>query len=343
MKRLFAFFLAFCVLFSLGTHPAAAAASLPEDENPVRLSSLDDEQCRVFLAEQGVSIPEELNDINLPELFSALEEDADAYGAIEWPTLHFFIEDVRAVVKAYYGIHTTSSSCALAYTVQSLTYTLQYSSLYQWNAGEMPNYNCYAYVLGRKIWCQPGDFSNQSYDGTVSIAALAEVVKDDLNGDLGFDCVKVQSSRPTSTSGWSNVIAVRKDTTFDSGGYNDFHFAKLSSSSWYHKPGGTAVLKFNSAPSNSVVWTNECYDGMYHEYLITYDSELRYLLYKANHGNTTYTWTGEHYHSGSRHYYRYAYVCNDCGDYVSTVWTSQSCSGPPCATPWSITPVPEVL
>lgn len=56
------------------------------------------------------------------------------------------------------------------------------------------------------------------------------MIKDDLTGDLGYNCVKVQSNRPTSTSRWTNVIAVRKDTTGDFYGFNDYHFAKLSSS-----------------------------------------------------------------------------------------------------------------
>lgn len=72
------------------------------------------------------------------------------------------------------------------------------------------------------------------------------------------------------------------------------------------------------------------------------DSDLRYLSYKSSHGDTTYTWTGEHYHSGTRHYYLYAYVCDDCGGYASTVWTSTPCAGPPCATPSSYTPELEV-
>ena len=37
------------------------------------LSSLDDEECREFLLNQGVSIPEELSGIDLPELFADLE------------------------------------------------------------------------------------------------------------------------------------------------------------------------------------------------------------------------------------------------------------------------------
>lgn len=330
MKRLFAFLLSFCMILSLGAHTAVAA----ENEGTVLLSSLNDEQCRTFLLEQGLSIPEELSDIDLPELFAYLEEDPNMVFSFGWTTLADFVESVRVVVKSYYGNTAVPTTRAAAYT-------LQYSTLYSWNVNTMEAYNCYAYAIGRTTACQPGQFSNQTYDDSASIASVASMVKDDLNGDLGYDCVKIQSNRPTSTSGWENAIAVRKDTTYDVLNMNDYHFAKLSSSSWYHKPGKTAILKFNSAPSNSVDWTNEAYNGTYHEPTVTYDSDLRYLLYKSNHGDTTYTWTGEHYHSGTSHYYLYAYVCDDCGDYVSTVWTSLQCSGPPCATPWSYTPEPK--
>lgn len=323
MKRLFAFFLTLCLMFSFGAVSASAETNSHIEENLPLLSSLSDEQCRAFLLAHGISVPEELNDIDLPKLFARIEENPNMVITIGWTTLAEFIEEVRAAVKEYYGIAATPSGRASAYT-------LQYSTLHSWNSATMPYYNCYAYAIGRTSACDPGDFSDQTYDDSVSIISLANMVKDDLKGDLGFECVKVQSSRPTSTNGWANVIAVRKDTTYDVG-FNDYHFAKLSSSNWYHKPGGTAILKFNSAPSNSVDWNNECYNGVYHEPSITYDSDVMYLSYKTTHGDTIYEWTGEHYHSGVKHYYQYTYTCEDCGTVVETVWISEVCSGPPCA------------
>ena len=301
---------------------------MQEDNAVVPLSSLDNEECKQFLLEQGVVIPEEFSDLNFQNIFSYIEANPDivfVYGHIP---LGEFLGEVRDVVNTYYGYAAT-------YSARSSDYTLQYSTVHEWDPATMSNYNCYAYALGRvSSWCRIGDFSNQTYNESASITDVALMVKDDLNGDLGYDCVKVQTSRPSSTNGWENVIAVRKDTDDEYGiGYKDYHFAKLTSSGWYHKPGDSAVLKFNSAPSNSVDWTNEAYKGYYIEGHVTYDSALRYLLYKPSHGNTTYTYTGEHYHSGSNHYYLYAYVCNDCGDRVSTVWTSSPCSGPPCVVP----------
>lgn len=215
--------------------------------------------------------------------------------------------------------------------------TLDYSIVHEWDPATMEEYNCYAYVLGRTTWCLVGDFSTETYDDSKGIAELALVVKADLKGSLGYQCVKIQTDCPSSTTGWSNVIAVRKDTTYDvySPGegrrVNDYHFAKLTSSGWYHKPGGTAVLKFNEAPSNSRDWTNEQFDGV--RYLtpsVSYDSELRFMLYKPEHGATTYTWTGQHYHAKTKHYYLYGYWCDDCCAYASTDWVIRNCSGPPC-------------
>lgn len=326
MKRLFASLLVLCVVLSLSICAAAAETNSDEYRKVYQLSSLNEEQCRSYLLEHGVAIPDELRQIQLKELFAALEENPDLELSLGWTVLGDFIEEVRAIVKSHYGIATAPSP-------RALTYTLQYSTLHSWDSSTMKNYNCYAYAIDRGSICQPGDFSYQDYDDSASISTFARLIKDDLNGSLGRYCVKIQSNRPSSKGTWLNVLAVRKDTTRDAFGINDYHFAKLSSSGWYHKPGKTAVLKFISSPSNNVDWTNENYNGTYNSPTVTYDSDLRYLLYKTYHGSTTYLWTGEHYHSGSSHYYLYAYVCNDCGDYTSTVWTSSPCSGPPCELP----------
>lgn len=328
MKRLFVILLSLCMILSVGTYSVAAEAGSAEDENVVLLSSLDNEECKQFLLNQGVTIPEEFSDLDFQQLIALFEANPNGSTAAGYTPYGDLLQEIKDVVNVYYGYIATPSS--------RTSESLQHSIVYSWD-NAMLNYNCYAYALGRTYMCYIGDFSNNTYDDSASITDVALMVKEDLNGDLGYDCVKVQSSRPTSTGIWSNVIAVRKDTTGDGRNeYNDYHFAKLTSSGWCHKPGPTAVLKFISAPSNSVEWTNEAFDGGYIPHTITYDSNIMYLLYKSNHGSTTYTYTGEHYHSGSNHYYLYAYICNDCGDRASTVWSRSACSGPPCITPSSI-------
>ncbi len=54
------------------------------------------------------------------------------------------------------------------------------------------------------------------------------------------------------------------------------------------------------------------------------------MIYKTNHGDLNYVYTGENYHQGIKHYYKYAYVCEDCREEVSVQWQIIPCSGPPC-------------
>lgn len=102
MKRLFTLSLLFYMILSFGTHTVAAT----DNEEKVLLSSLNDAQCRAFLLEQGVSILEVLNEIDLPGLFARLEENPDAYLTINWPVLADFVESVSVAVKSYYGYTT---------------------------------------------------------------------------------------------------------------------------------------------------------------------------------------------------------------------------------------------
>lgn len=346
MKRLLVFIIAMCLFISCGAI-AFASDNTAETESKTQLSSLDNAELYEALNNLGVTIPDELSDTTkeyllnggLKEIVEILEDDPNHFDsiAINYTVASDFYKEIRYAIERYYGTQSNT------YNTLALQYKLEHSTLYSWDASTMKKYNCYSYVLGKTTAIyNPGAFSNQYYDDSASISALANLVKDDLNGQLNYKCVKIQTSRPSSTTGWANVIAVRKDTDRDFANINDYHFAKLTSSGWYHKPGKTAILKFNNAPTNSEKWTNENYDGTYNKGLIEYDSDLRFILYKSNHGSTTYKWTGKHNHVGSKHNFVYAYVCNDCGDYVSTVTVTVACSGPPCALPASLPNVPEI-
>lgn len=52
----------------------------------------------------------------------------------------------------------------------------------------------------------------------------------------------------------------------------------------------------------------------------------------SGHGDMTQSYTGNNYHSGSKHYYEYADICTGCGDQKAntTTWSVINCSGPPC-------------
>lgn len=332
MKRLLMALLAICILVSLGIVPASA------EGNKIQLSSLSEAECRQFLWEHGVAIPEELEDISVKGIFALMEQDPNCIICVNTSTQNAFLEKLRLVVKEYYNLSFTSTY------VSPRTSSLRYSTVYDWDEDTMPSYNCYAFAIGRTdgFW-QPGDFSGGSYVHTAGVYEVAQVIKADLQEGLGYSCVKITGTRPESTAGWVNVIAFRKDTTLDFINinlqpYNDFHFAKLTNEGWLHKPGRTAVLKFNNAPTNSVEWFSEGYNGSYHITNDTYDSDIVYFSYKTTHNTSVRTWTGEHYHSGKLHFYLYETVCVDCDAVLGTQWVSALCSGPPCiiARPYTI-------
>ena len=62
-----------------------------------------------------------------------------------------------------------------------------------------------------------------------------------------------------------------------------------------------------------------------------YDSSIYYILFKSAH-SYTHSYTGNNYHSGSKHYYEYADICTGCSDQKAntTTWSVINCSGPPC-------------
>lgn len=70
----------------------------------VRLSSLDDEQCKQFVLDQGITIPEEFSGLNFQYFFSSIEDDPDISFIYGHTPLVIFLEEIRDAVNAYYGI-----------------------------------------------------------------------------------------------------------------------------------------------------------------------------------------------------------------------------------------------
>ncbi len=230
-----------------------------------------------------------------------------------------------------------------AQTVQTTAaYTLQDSTVYGSWSDSYLKYNCYAYALGRTDNCWPGRFSTipniDNFNEYASVYKLACDVKADLkSATFSNKCVNMTTTRPTSLKSGQSCICIRKSS-------DDYHLMKLSGSSWYHKPGLSNPLKYKYVPSTSRKWSDESsFLGVDYAPSTYYDSEIYFFIYSKEHGSIKSTWTGKDYHSQSRHYYLYSYDCSDCGEHIKTEWTSVPCSGPPCATPWSYSPKPEVV
>ncbi len=95
------------LLMSLGcTGGRPNATEPPEATEPPKLSEMTEEECRAFLSEHGIEIPAEAaQSASIKGLFAELEEDPDReYFFSAFVMLTDFTEEVKALVKEYYGI-----------------------------------------------------------------------------------------------------------------------------------------------------------------------------------------------------------------------------------------------
>lgn len=341
-KRFLAMLCCICIAFCCGTSTSAASPiegiGSPRVDLRSYIESLSDDECIEFLEENGVEVPYFYADENGRQYVKGVVLDI-----LENPSSHSmvgrveaanFYDEIRNLVKtnSMYGYYPQVSTYD--------SYGLEFSTRYSWNPN-MVNYNCYAYALGK--WdkpYEPGEISDTYYslleDDPVEVG---RIVRKDLDY-LGYKCILTSFSRPTMQSDWENIIALRIDTNLDNMTYNDYHFARFFNSTWRHKPGPSAVLRFNDISTFTAnEWCNEGLESgtKYVEPDTWYESDILYISYKTEHQKLTYT--GNNYHSGSRHYCQYNVTCN-CE--TKTVWRDYACSGNPCITPNSITPPSEV-
>ncbi len=307
---------------------AQASTTFPELPS---LSSMTQDQQIDYLHSQNIKIPDNCTEFVL-SLIPLVEKDPNFPIVINNPKIYKLGLDVREAVNCYYNrtAHATSSSPLAS------NYVLSDSTVYGAWLESHQFYNCYAYAVNRTdsfYW--PGKFSTvkdfNKFNISDSIYDLALDVKADLSSStFSNKCIRITTTRPSSVASGQSCICIRK-------GPIDFHFMKFYSSFWCHKPGGTNPLKYKYLPSTSRVWTNECsIRGISHSATTQYNSTIYYIIYQKNHSSTTYTSTGNNYHSGSLHYYEYGDKCNSCGAFSNRKWVSRACSGPPCPSPFSV-------
>ena len=210
-------------------------------------------------------------------------------------------------------------------------YTLQYSTQYgSWNDSYL-TYNCYAYALGRTDgFYKPGDFSEKTYSESLSISTLADYVIADLHNSsstgYSLPCVWKSTSCPTYTSLRTGeyVICIRKDSQTP---YIDFHFMKLTSDGWLHKPAWSNPLKYIGNPSTTVDWIGEgsYLNTAYIDTSLCYTGTIYYIHYASTHDYSTYVPYSSSYHrvycdcsdyyTESHHFQFFGakQICSDCG------------------------------
>ena len=98
---------AFLILLALLMLSACHGGTTEPEEKPL-LSSLSEEECRQVLADYGVTIPEQFQDVMFQKMMTNFENNLElSYkNALGWTDLAEFSEEVRTVVRAYHGLDT---------------------------------------------------------------------------------------------------------------------------------------------------------------------------------------------------------------------------------------------
>ena len=118
-----------------------------------------------------------------------------------------------------------------------------------------------------------------SFDYCDTIDELAAIVYADLQA-MGYTNISLSETIPTIDSS-HQLICVRMSG-------EDYHFMyyDIETNAWYHKPGKTAVLKYNLVPSNSNLWYRESsYYGNESLSPTPYDSDIIFIKYSKNQVN----------------------------------------------------------
>lgn len=339
MKRIATLLIVMAMLLVMSTNVLAL-----ESEDGAKLSEGTDEEIVEFLDAYGVEIPGGIANLEnwiefIRETIRLVEDDPCIFFVYNFTVSQKFAESIQNAVLCYYGYEVTDTKSTYSvYTSRATNeYELQDSTVYRtWNSIFL-NYNCYSHALAKTdVARDPGNISGTYHDSLPTLTTLKSCVQADL-ATLGYSCVNTTTTRPTSSTipSGAKAICLRR-------GSSDYHFMRYTLYGWTHKPGNTQILLWNYASPGAKTWTNEhVFMDVAFEGDLTYNSTIYYFVYKTNHGDIISRYTGEHYHSGTSHYFLYQDVCEDCGDVYSTYYVSNDCNGPPCQTihPNSITPV----
>ena len=254
-----------------------------------------EEDALAFVAAHDIDIPPKLLQTNragpftLSAILQSYYEPCTVFCYNYYETQQY-AENIRAAVNSYINFANIPTATSVAY------YSLQYNTVMDENNNWVTsggyyyekwfNYNCYAYSINRAEqpgfynteWqYQPGDMSGAgNFSSCSSVYDLAEIIEADLEA-MGYYNILISSTIPTVSSS-QELICVRMNE-------DDYHFMKydIETNAWYHKPSYTAVLKYNTVPSNDNLWYGEySYRGSEHISSLVYDSDIVFIKYSKN-------------------------------------------------------------
>lgn len=258
-------------------------------------SNFTEEDALDFVENHNIDIPEKLsrsNKVGAFTLSTILQcyYDPDIEFCYNYDETQRYAENIRDAVALYVD------SSAVPATASTAAYQLQYNKVMDANGNWVTsggyydtkwlNYNCYAYSINRaeqpsfyttEKQYQPGDMGGAgSFLNCDTIDELAAVVQADLEA-MGYSDITLSETIPAVNSS-HQLICVRMS-------YSDYHFMyyDIETNAWYHKPGSTAVLKYNLVPSNSNLWYREkSYYGAESLSSGQYDSDIIFIKYSKN-------------------------------------------------------------
>lgn len=318
MKRLSILTIIF-VLFLTCLTQTHAMESIPLSDNTSlintsersQLSDMSENECIEFIKQNGVEIPNDYNSAEwapfVKEIICIIEEHPNYEFSYNYTVTLAFANAIKEVVNNYYGISPLENNLILTNSLSSSSSaSLQYSTaVAEWDE-IYELYNCYIHAIGTPILERhnPGYFSNQSFTLILSLPGIAEIVKDDL---FTLQHNRIYYATEIDTS---NLCTNEQIICFRKGQY-DYHFMKYGAGDWYHKPGSSAILKYLSTPTNSVIWTNEGLfaDGIF-EGNTTYTSDIIYISYDGHDWEYTSNGSGTHTLSCSICSDSFAYNCS---------------------------------
>lgn len=273
----------------------------------ISLSDMTASECLDFIKQQGVEIPDDLDEetwaIFVKSIIEQVEQNPYCEFVFSYSVTLAFANEIKRVVNNYHNISSVQTSFVTGdYTTLADHYTLQDSVATGAWISAYADFNCYIYAIGIPdiLKTNPGYFSGQSYSLSLGVYGTADRVIDDLE-ELGYERVFRANTMDTSNLCTNeSIICVRL-------GDYDYHFMKYDAGDWYHKPGESAILRYKYTPSVMRVWTNEAYfqsGAVAGE--ITYDSPIVYISYNGHDWNYTRQANGTHIKS-----------CSICGDSAS--------------------------
>lgn len=267
------------------------------DVNSYDFPNFTEADSMAFIEDHMIEIPTDLQKLdNLPKLTQELIiqccENPNIPFNFNYSQIQEYAEDIRAAVSRYIDFDM------LPTIVSASNYSLQYSMAQDANGNWSVNggyfdpkwsyYNCYAYSIKRE---ERSNFYGQypQYDpGAMSGAGvftecsdiwdLANIVREDLLA-MGYTHINLYGIMPPSIDSSQELICVRMKLEID------YHFMRYdpTTDAWYHKPGPSAVLKYNGTPTNDILWNNErCFSDGAQAPTFEYDSNIVFITYSKN-------------------------------------------------------------